>query len=222
MRLIRKWFASLGTAIGTSLCRGFALACLPLLFSTMAEAGALLYVYQLPNGTRMVTNYQLNNKNYKLVRVGHNFNGMGLISAGSNPQFFRPSTSAYDSLIRRAAQEHGLDFALVKAIMHVESAFNPYARSHKGAYGLMQVLPETAQRYGVERSEIYEPRKNIEAGVRYLKFLTTRFRDVRHVIAAYNAGENAVSTYGGIPPYAETASYVTKVLKQQRYYAAHS
>lgn len=198
------------------------LALMVLVLSLPATAGMLLYIYQLPNGTRMVTNYQLNNKNYKLVRVGHNFNGMGLISAGSNPQFFRPSTSAYDSLIRRAAQEHGLDFALVKAIMHVESAFNPYARSHKGAYGLMQVLPETAQRYGVERSEIYEPRKNIEAGVRYLKFLTARFRDVRHVIAAYNAGENAVSTYGGIPPYAETASYVTKVLKQQRYYAAHS
>lgn len=207
MRLTRKYFI---------------LACLPLLFSTMAEAGALLYIYQLPNGTRMVTNYQLNNKNYKLVRIGHNFNGMGLISAGSNPQFFRPSTSAYDDLIRRAALEHGMDFALVKAIMHVESAFNPYARSDKGAYGLMQVLPETAQRYGVDRNELYEPRKNIEAGVRYLKFLTTRFRDVRHVIAAYNAGENAVSTYGGIPPYAETASYVAKVLKQQRYYAAQS
>ncbi len=207
MRLTRKWIT---------------LACLPLMFIAVAEAGMQLYIYQLPNGTRMVTNYPLNNKNYKLVRVGENFNGMGLISAGSNPQFFRPSTSAYDDLIRRVAREHGLDFALVKAIMHVESAFNPYARSHKGAYGLMQVLPETARRYGVERSELYEPRKNIEAGVRYLKFLTTRFRDVRHVIAAYNAGENAVSTYRGIPPYAETASYVTKVLKQQRRYARTS
>ncbi len=207
MRFIRKYLG---------------LACLSLLFSVTAEAGMQLYIYQLPNGTRMVTNYQLNNKHYKLIRVGENFNGMGLISAGSNPQFFRPSTSAYDGLIRHAAQEHGLDFALVKAIMHVESAFNPYARSHKGAYGLMQVLPETAQRYGVERNELYEPRRNIEAGVRYLKFLSTQFRDIRHVIAAYNAGENAVSAYGGIPPYAETTSYVTKVLQQQRRYAAHS
>ncbi|TAM46620.1 MAG: lytic transglycosylase domain-containing protein [Gammaproteobacteria bacterium] len=206
MRLTRKWTV---------------LACL-LLYSVAAEAGMLLYVYQLPDGSRMVTNYQLNNGYYKLIRVGENFNGMGLISAGSNPQFFRPSTTAYDDLIRRAVLEHGLDFALVKAIMHVESAFNPYARSHKGAYGLMQLLPETAQRYGVERSELYDPHRNIEAGVRYLKFLTGQFRDIHHVIAAYNAGENAVSAYGGIPPYAETKSYVTKVLKQQRRYAARS
>jgi soluble lytic murein transglycosylase-like protein len=190
-----------------------------LLSSVAAEAGMLLYVYELPDGSRMVTNYQLNDKHYRLIRVGESFNGMGPIRAGSNPPFSRPSASAYDDLIRRAAQEHGLDFALVKAIMHVESAFNPYARSHKGAYGLMQLLPETARRYGVERSELYDPHRNIEAGVRYLKFLTTQFRDIRHVIAAYNAGEKAVLAYGGIPPYAETVSYVTKVLKQRRRYA---
>lgn len=201
--------------------RKWLLLLLTLAFSP-ASAGLLLYVYQLPDGTRLVSNYRLNDKRYKLVHVGEKFSGMGLPGVNRRAESFRARTTAYDNLIRRAAREHGMDFSLVKAIVHVESAFNPYARSHKGAYGLMQVLPETAQRYGVERSELYEPRKNIEAGVRYLKFLTTRFRDVRHAIAAYNAGENAVSTYGGIPPYAETANYVTKVLRQQRYYAAHS
>ena len=193
-----------------------------ILLPVLAAAGMLLYVYELPDGSRMVSNYKLNNKHYKLIRVGENFNGMGVLAASRNPQFFRTNHSAYDDLIRRAAREHQVEFALVKAIMHVESAFNPYAKSHKGAHGLMQVLPSTAQRYGVGTRDIYDPYHNIQAGVRYLKFLSTQFRDIRYVIAAYNAGENAVHTYGGIPPYQETANYVTKVLDQQRRYAARS
>lgn len=145
------------------------------------------------------------------------FNGRGALAAG---QSFRTNSSAYDDLIRRAAREHQVDFALVKAIMHVESAFNPYARSHKGAHGLMQVLPSTARRYGVDARDIYDPYHNVQAGVRYLKFLTTQFRDIRHVIAAYNAGENAVLTHRGIPPYDETVNYVVKVMQQKRRYSA--
>lgn len=193
-----------------------------ILLPVLAAAGMLLYVYELPDGSRMVSNYKLNNKHYKLIRVGENFNGMGVLAASRNPQFFRTNHSAYDDLIRRAAREHKVDFALVKAIMHVESAFNPYAKSHKNAHGLMQLIPQTAQRYGVDTRDIYDPYHNIQAGVRYLKFLSTQFRDIRYVIAAYNAGENAVHTYGGIPPYQETANYVTKVLDQQRRYAARS
>jgi soluble lytic murein transglycosylase-like protein len=208
MHFSRKW-------------RAPALLALAILAAPLAAAAdMLLYVYQLPDGTRLVTNHALKNKHYKLIRVGENFNGMGLISVGRDPQFFRAHSSAYDSLIRRAARMHGVDSSLVKAIMHVESAFNPYARSHEGAYGLMQLMPETARRYGVARSELYDPGRNIEAGVRYLKFLTSRFRDIRHVIAAYNAGENAVAAHGGIPPYAETVDYVAKVLKQHRRYAS--
>ena len=192
------------------------------LLPVLAAAGMLLYVYELPDGSRMVSNYKLNNKHYKLIRVGENFNGMGVLAASRNPQFFRTNHSAYDDLIRRAAREHQVEFALVKAIMHVESAFNPYAKSHKGAHGLMQVLPSTAQRYGVGTRDIYDPYHNIQAGVRYLKFLSTQFRDIRYVIAAYNAGENAVHTYGGIPPYQETTNYVVKVMQQKQRYASSS
>lgn len=192
------------------------------LLPVLAPAAMLLYVYELPDGTRMVSNHKLNNKHYKLVRVGENFNGMGILAASHTPQFFRTNASAYDDLIRRAAREHQVDFALVKAIMHVESAFNPYAKSHKGAHGLMQLLPSTAQRYGVGTRDLYDPYHNIQAGVRYLKFLNTQFRDVRLVIAAYNAGENAVVSYRGIPPYEETVNYVSKVLQQKQRYSARS
>lgn len=192
------------------------------LLPVLVEAGMLLYVYELPDGSRMVSNHQLNNRHYKLIRMGENFHGVDMLVASRNPQFLRTNDSAYDDLIRRVAREHQVDFALVKAIMHVESGFNPYAKSHKGAHGLMQVLPSTAQRYGVGGRDIYDPYHNIQAGVRYLKFLSTQFHDVRYVIAAYNAGEHAVRTHGGIPPYQETTSYVTKVLDQQRRYARHS
>ena len=205
-RIVPKWLA---------------LALLTLL-PVLVEAGTLLYVFELPDGSRMVSNYKLNNKHYKLIRVGENFNGMGVLAASRNPQFFRTNHSAYDDLIRRAAREHQVEFALVKAIMHVESAFNPYAKSHKGAHGLMQVLPSTAQRYGVGTRDIYDPYHNIQAGVRYLKFLSTQFHDIRYVIAAYNAGENAVHTHGGIPPYQETTNYVVKVMQQKQRYAARS
>jgi len=201
--------------------RGFFALCLtaaPFLGDAMA-AGSL-YVYELPNGTRMVTDYPLNNRHYRLVRKGATARGAGQLAASNNTQFFRTDPAAYDHLIRRIAEEHNVDFALVKAIMHVESSFNPYARSEKGALGLMQVLPETAKRYGVHN--IYDPEENIEAGVRHLKFLTEMFNKKNYlVIAAYNAGENAVKRHRGIPPYQETQRYVRKVLRYKREYAAN-
>ena len=184
-----------------------------------AKAAGTLYVYELPNGTRMVTDYPLNNRHYRLVRKGATARGAGQLAASHNSQFFRTDPGAYDHLIRRIAREHDVDFALVKAIMHVESSFNPYARSEKGALGLMQVLPETAKRYGVH--DIYNPEENIEAGVRHIKFLTEMFNKKNYlVIAAYNAGENAVKRHRGIPPYQETQRYVRKVLQFKREYAA--
>lgn len=184
-----------------------------------AMAAGTLYVYELPNGTRMVTDYPLNNRNYRLVRKGASVRGTGQLAASHNTQFFRTDPGAYDHLIRRIADEHDVDFALVKAIMHVESAFNPYARSEKGALGLMQVLPETAKRYGVH--DVYDPERNIEAGVRHLKFLIEMFNKKNYlVIAAYNAGENAVKRHRGIPPYQETQRYVRKVLRYKREYTA--
>lgn len=181
----------------------------------------LVYVYELPDGTRMVTDHRLNNRHYRLVRVGAVNEGVARLAAHQNGQFFRADPRAYDDLIRRASERHNVDFALIKAIMHVESSFNPYARSHKGALGLMQLLPETARRHGVE--DVYDPEQNVEAGVRHLRFLLDLFDHRMYlVIAAYNAGENAVRRHNGIPPYTETQLYVHKVLQLKRVYSRAS
>jgi soluble lytic murein transglycosylase-like protein len=177
-----------------------------------------LYVYELPDGSRIVTDHALNGKEYRLVRVGTDTRGTGHLVASRNSQLFRADPSTYDPLIRKVSARHGVDFALVKAIMHVESSFNPYAASNKGALGLMQVLPDTARRHGI--LDFYDPRQNIEAGVRHLKYLSEMFNNKQYlIIAAYNAGENAVRRHGGIPPYTETQLYVRKVMSLRRQYA---
>jgi soluble lytic murein transglycosylase-like protein len=121
--------------------------------------------------------------------------------------------SPYGELIYEVAMRHAVNPHLVAAVIHVESAFNPRAKSRKGACGLMQLLPDTARRFGLKKTkEIFDPAKNVDAGVRYLKWLTKRFNgDVQRVLAAYNAGEGAVDRFGGIPPYRETRNYVQKI-----------
>jgi hypothetical protein len=115
----------------------------------------------------------------------------------------------FDPIIERTATKHDVDARLVKAVIQVESSFQPRARSSKGAMGLMQLMPGTARQY--EARNPYDPASNIEAGTRYLKRLLGEF-DLPLALAAYNAGEGAVRRFGGIPPYAETQAYVTKVL----------
>lgn len=122
----------------------------------------------------------------------------------------RLNTTAYVDEINAAAQTYGVDPALVRAIVHAESAFNPDATSRKGAQGLMQLMPATASQYGVV--DAYDAKANIEAGVRHLSSLLSNFKgDVRLAAAAYNAGEGAVRKYGGVPPYDETRVYVERV-----------
>jgi len=114
-------------------------------------------------------------------------------------------------LIQRLAQQYRVDPHLVRAIITVESNFDPHAVSRAGAQGLMQLMPDTAARYRVE--DPFDPHANIEGGIRYLRDLLRLFPgDLRHVLAAYNAGEGAVQQYGGIPPYPETQRYVERVL----------
>ncbi|MGH8028455.1 MAG: lytic transglycosylase domain-containing protein [Arenimonas sp.] len=122
----------------------------------------------------------------------------------------RLNTDAYAAEIRDAATRYGVDEAVVRAIIHAESAFRPDARSHAGAQGLMQLIPATAARFGVANA--YDPKQNISGGVQYLAWLMKRFNsDLSLVAAGYNAGEGAVQKYGGIPPYAETQRYVQRV-----------
>jgi soluble lytic murein transglycosylase-like protein len=113
-------------------------------------------------------------------------------------------------IVDEISAQHGVDPHLVRSVIRVESNYNQYAVSPKGAQGLMQLMPGTAKRFGVANS--FDPRENIEGGVRYLKYLHGLFpEDLRLVLAAYNAGEEAVNRYGDIPPYAETQAYVRSV-----------
>ena len=123
------------------------------------------------------------------------------------PQFDVPAH--VDAIIAKAAEAHDVDPNLVRAVIKVESAYKAKARSHKGAMGLMQLMPGTARDYGVRNA--YDPEENINAGVKHLRSLLNRF-DVRLAVAAYNAGAATVERYGGIPPYKETRDYVKKVL----------
>jgi len=118
----------------------------------------------------------------------------------------------YDREISEASERYGIPEPLIRAVIRVESGFNPRAVSRKGARGLMQLMPETAALLGV--SDSFNPRENIDAGVRHLKGLVERFGDdMRIVLAAYNAGEGAVISHGGVPPYPETRQYVSRVLE---------
>jgi soluble lytic murein transglycosylase-like protein len=124
-----------------------------------------------------------------------------------------PKTAApgsIHSLIESAAHTHGVDPALVAAVIRVESGFDPWARSPKGAMGLMQLIPATGWRFGVR--DFFDPRQNIEGGVRYLKFLLEMFDgNVDLALASYNAGENLVKRLGRIPAIPETRDYVRKI-----------
>jgi len=123
----------------------------------------------------------------------------------------RNRSSQYDALIDRYASQHGVDPVLVRAVIVVESNFDPRCVSHKGARGLMQLMPETARRYGVR--DIFDVEQNIRGGVRYLADLLELFpNDLSRTLAAYNAGEGAVLRTGGIPPYEETTTYVKRAL----------
>jgi soluble lytic murein transglycosylase-like protein len=117
----------------------------------------------------------------------------------------------FAALIAAAAATHGVDVRLVHAVIEAESNYQPRARSRKGAKGLMQLMPATARRYAVR--DPYDPGANIEAGVRHLKDLLTRF-DVGLALAAYNAGEGTVRQHGGLPPFAETRTYVARILRR--------
>ncbi len=133
-----------------------------------------------------------------------------LQGCATNPEEFEPIINSY-------AQQYGVDKSLIKAVIHAESGYNPQAVSRKGAQGLMQLMPKTAQSLRVSNS--FDPTENIRGGVRYLKFLLDTCRgDVALALAAYNAGLSKVAQYGGVPPYEETRNYVSKVLTYQKSY----
>lgn len=187
------------------------------------SAGDKLYVTRGRRGTITFTSrkppegtaYSIFNP--ALARFSHTFS----ITA---PWFHKPVSTPFDEMISSTSEFHGLDRALVKAVVHIESFFNPKAKSPKGAMGLMQLMPGTADRFGVFRPFLAE--ENVKGGVSYLSFLKERYKgDVRLTLAAYNAGEGNVDKFKGIPPFRETQVYVGRVMKmwklyQDNYYGA--
>jgi len=120
----------------------------------------------------------------------------------------------WGALIYEAARRNGLNPGVVAAVIRAESSGNPFAVSRVGARGLMQLMPATAERFGVHHHELFDPAQNLEAGSRYLSWLIEQFpNDLAKVLAAYNAGENAVTHYGGVPPYRETRGYVRRIFE---------
>jgi soluble lytic murein transglycosylase-like protein len=174
-----------------------------------------IWTFKDDSGVIHFTNIPSNDKRYKLLRKEaanpapvHNALRGGMSS-------WLPSDALiqrYSPIVDTASRAYGVDKALVHAVISAESAYNPVAMSRAGAMGLMQLMPETARRYGVKN--ILDPVENIHGGVRYLKDLLLMFNgNIELAVAAYNAGENAVIKYGNrIPPYAETVQYVPKVL----------
>lgn len=180
----RPWIVFVGVAL-------FAL------FAAAAEAQ--IYVVEDADGNRRFTSqYEPGARVYVATRH---------TSRPTAPSF---RVHVFKEEIDSAARQAGIEPLLVEAVIAAESNFDPWAVSDKGAQGLMQLMPATARRFRV--SDVWDPGENIRGGVAYLKELMGIFPDVRHVLAAYNAGERAVVEHGGIPPYRETREYVRRVL----------
>jgi hypothetical protein len=137
----------------------------------------------------------------------------GSMVSSIQPVAGKSAPQALDATVRQIAAEQSLSPELLHSVIQVESNYNPGAVSPKGAQGLMQLIPETARRFGVLNS--FDPVENIQGGAKYLKYLLDLYKnDYPRALAAYNAGEKAVAKYGGVPPYRETQNYVAQVKKR--------
>ena len=189
------------------------------IISSPAMAGSTIFVYQAKDGSRLITDHLRVNANYKLVKTYRAGPSKLRSVAYSPPSFYRAiaTASRYDKLISKTASRFGLDRALIKAMVQIESGYNPNAVSKKGAFGLMQLMPDTAKRYGVRNAS--SPADNLQGGVRYFKDLLQMFdQDTKLALAAYNAGENIVKRYNGVPPFRETIDYIQKVMQLHQLY----
>ena len=173
-----------------------------------ASAEAQTYRLEGPDGTVHLTN----------APTDPRYRRLGLVApplppalAPARPTVVAVNANRFDDFIRDAGGRYSVPERLIRAVIRAESGFNPRAVSRKGARGLMQLMPETASLLGVRDS--FDPMENIEGGVRHLRGLFDRLGDLPLVLAAYNAGEKAVASHRGIPPYPETRDYVTRVME---------
>ena len=190
---------------GRALWAAAALVACALWVAAEASAGSL-YRYVDDRGVIHYTNISYDRR-YEQVRPPGGFRWTAVTRSGGR---------RFDPLIQQAARDAGIPAALVKAVIHAESAFNESAISKKGAIGLMQLMPGTARELGVVQP--FRPEENVRGGSRYLRRLHDRYGSWTYTLAAYNAGPTAVDRHRGIPPYAETQQYVRRVLGYYRRY----
>jgi len=183
------------------------------LFALTDPASAGIYRYEDENGVIHFSNCPRDPKFKLYLREKEDKEDKGPYYTS-----YVKDSKQFDALIQEFSDKYQIDFALIKAMIRVESGFNPQAVSRKGAKGLMQLMPDTAYRMNV--SNVFNPRENIDGGTRYFKYLLSLFNnDLRLSLAAYNAGENLISEIRTIPPYRETVDYVRRVLSYyQTYY----
>jgi soluble lytic murein transglycosylase-like protein len=181
-------------------------------FHSESTWAGTVYTYKDSKGHTFITNRPPKGNEYRLIKKVTYKPYRDRSSRVTNYFFEKPKTSEYDTLITNLSSEYKVDPALIKAVVHIESAFQNKAVSRAGAMGLMQLMPRTAASYNLTEDH-FEPKANLTAGIRHLKYLLKRYKgDKKLSLAAYNAGETAVSRHNGIPPFKETQNYVVKVL----------
>jgi soluble lytic murein transglycosylase-like protein len=170
-----------------------------------------IYIQEREDGVRSFTDTKPLRGPYRKIPV-HGRQTAFASCSGLTPTTMQHRANSYAPLIEKYALAHGLAPQLVSAVMRVESCYDRHAVSRAGARGLMQLMPATARNLGVV--DLFDPEQNIDGGVRYLKKMLVRFgNNMRLALAAYNAGPEAVTAYNDVPPYRETQSYVTRIMK---------
>lgn len=157
----------------------------------------------------------IRSENWSTPAIPNSMNGLTYLTL--SPEEMEGSVSIYDHWIKASSRRYALDPALVKAVIHAESRFDPLAVSPKGAIGLMQLRPVTAKELGIK--DPFNPKHNIDGGVRYLKDLLDTFEgDQKLALAAYNAGPTQVHRHKGVPPFKDTKKYIKQVIRYTVYY----
>lgn len=193
-----------------------------LLLCAALTARAETYIYQEKDGTRWITDRPMNSERFQFIdRYDYGRKTATKSCRGVTAEIMEKRAERYMPSIIKYAAIHEVDIDLVKAVVRVESCFDPLAVSVAGAHGLMQLMPETARRYGI--LDPFNPEQNLSAGIHHLKDLLVDFKqNINLSVAAYNAGAGNVKKYKGIPPFKETQDYVQKVAKYHQLYRQQS
>jgi len=198
------------------------MASAPLMLTTQSAQAAEIYIYENNYGQKLFSDRKLSKPGYRLVKRQGPRGTVDMTAQPGQPHArhapaksrepFRVRAKKFDHFISWAARSFELEPALIKAVIHAESAFDHNATSHAGAQGLMQLMPATGRSHGVTNP--YNPHQNIMGGSKHLRYLMDKYDgNLELVLAAYNAGEVPVRKYNGIPPYKETQQYVKRVIK---------